>query len=116
MTPIPSPKTETPTILYRRSTHKCFYRVSQFHLRKEDTNQMPYSGPIAYLNARIPIELLERLDSKAQEFDLTRSMLIRSILEMMFLTPDEIQSRVDKERAIAALVKRATPNAGASRS
>ncbi len=69
---------------------------------------MPYSGPIAYLNARIPIELLERLDSKAQEFDLTRSMLIRSILEMIFLTPDEIQSRVDKERAIAALVKRAT--------
>jgi len=35
-------------------------------------------------------------------------MLIRSILEMIFLTPDEIQSRVDKERAIAALVKRAT--------
>jgi hypothetical protein len=69
-----------------------------------------YCGETAYLNARIPIELFDRLEAKAKALDTTRSMLIRSILEMMFLSPDELKAIFDRERAVSRWIRAGMPS------
>jgi hypothetical protein len=68
-----------------------------------------YSGETAYLNARIPIELFDRLEAKVKALDTTRSLLVRSILEMMFLSPDELKAISDRERAVSRWVRAGMP-------
>jgi hypothetical protein len=70
---------------------------------------MKYSGETINLNARVPIELLKRLDVQAKSFDVTRSDLIRSILEPLFFTPEELYRRYDKERTISAWIRAGMP-------
>jgi predicted DNA-binding protein len=62
---------------------------------------MPYySGNSGFLTARIPIELIERMDAKAQELGTSRSMIVRQVLEMIFLEPRELTELIKKENAI----------------
>jgi predicted transcriptional regulator len=68
-----------------------------------------YSGESTNLNARISIELLDRIDAQAKAFDTTRSMLIRSILEPLFLTRDELKARLAKEKAISDWIRAGMP-------
>ena len=66
---------------------------------------MPYSGNAAFLTARIPIEIMNRLDAKAQELDMTRSTLVRRIFEIVLLTPDELKERQRRANAICDWIR-----------
>lgn len=66
---------------------------------------MPYSGNAAFLTARIPIEIMHRLDAKAQELDMTRSTLVRRIFEIVLLTPGELAERQRRANAICEWIR-----------
>jgi hypothetical protein len=72
-------------------------------------NSKMYSGNRAYLNARIPVELLNRLHERAHDLQITKSMLVRSILEMCLLTRDELTERLNRERQIQNWIRAGMP-------
>lgn len=61
---------------------------------------MSYCGDTATMTMRMPVELLERLDQKCHDFELTRTMMVRTLLELSFLTPDELNERARREAAM----------------
>jgi predicted DNA-binding protein len=68
-----------------------------------------YSGESGHFNARLPIELINRLEAKANDLQTTKSMLARTILEMILLTPEAIKERVRKENALRLWFKAGMP-------
>ena len=61
---------------------------------------MKYSGNTAMVTMRMPVELLERLDQKRRDFALTRTTMVRTLLELSFLTPDELKEHARREAAM----------------
>ena len=68
-----------------------------------------YSRESGHFNARLPIDLINRLEAKAHDLQTTKSMLVRTILEMAILTPDEIKERIRRENAIRQWFKAGMP-------
>jgi hypothetical protein len=69
-----------------------------------------YSGESWHFNARLPIELVNRLEARARDLHVTKSMRFRTILEMILLTPDELNERVRRENAFRQWFKLGMPD------
>jgi hypothetical protein len=57
------------------------------------------------LTARVPDDLINRLDAKARELQITRGMLVRTVLETLVSTPDELRERIRRESAIRKWIR-----------
>ena len=68
---------------------------------------MKYGGETTMVAMRMPVKLLERLDQKCRDFELTRTTMVRTLLELSFLTPDELKERVRRETAMRQWFKSA---------
>src|SRR5262249_50336379 len=89
-------------ILYRHALHAYSSSICQ---PPSERNHQMYSGESGHFNARLPIELINRLEARAQDLQITKSMLVRTLLAIVLLTRDELAERVNSERHIQQLIR-----------
>jgi predicted DNA-binding protein len=64
-----------------------------------------YGGETRITSYRLPVELLDRINRKCNEFQLTRTMLVRTILETAIMDADQLRERYRREAAMRAWFK-----------
>jgi predicted transcriptional regulator len=69
-----------------------------------------YEGESPVLNLRVTPELLERIDARAKELKTSRSLLVRSALEMFFLPAEETKARIEDEQKALDWIRAGCPD------
>jgi hypothetical protein len=64
---------------------------------------------VTNLVVRVEQDLIDKIDKKAVELEISRSLLVREILFLMFSTREEIATRVAKEKAVFAWIRAGQP-------